>query len=88
MNEALGRIHFWLNVFGFLLLLALPIYFNLAFHAPANGSKVDKFFSAFGASMGATVLGVETMAVTQIFFQVNVLWSAFKGERISHPASA
>ena len=84
MNQTLGRIHFWLNMIAFLLLLALPSYYNLTFHSPAGEPKLDRFFRAFGASMDSFFLGVEVLAVVQVLFLANVLWSIFKGERTSH----
>jgi heme/copper-type cytochrome/quinol oxidase subunit 1 len=83
MNRTLGRIHFWLNVCAFLLLLVLPIYYNLTFHSPVGEPKLDRFFRAFGASLHASVVGIEVLAVIQILFLANVLWSFFKGERTS-----
>ena len=83
MNQTLGQIHFWLNVIAFLLLLALPIYFNLTFHSPASETKLQTFFRALGSSMDSFFWGFAVLAVIQIFFVANVLWSVFKGERTS-----
>jgi len=79
----LGQIHFWLNVIAFLVLLALPIYFNLVFHTPPNETKLGTAFRAFGSAMESFLLGIEVLATIQILFLANVLWSAFKGERTS-----
>ena len=84
MNQTLGQIHFWLNVVAFVLLLSLPIYFNLTFHSPANETKLDRFFRVFGSSMNSFFWGVGVLAVVQILFVANLLWSIFKGEREFH----
>src|SRR2546426_11834409 len=55
MNEKLGRFHFWANMVAVFLLLSFPIYFNLSFHSPPGGSKLDRFFRAFGASLASLV---------------------------------
>jgi heme/copper-type cytochrome/quinol oxidase subunit 1 len=81
MNRVLGQIHFWLNVLAFLVRLALPIYFNLIFHSPPDETKVGTAFRAFGAEMDAILYGIEVLAIVQILFLVNALWSAFRGER-------
>lgn len=88
MNQTLGRIHFWLNVIAFLFLLALPIYYNLTFSSPAGELKLDRFIRAFGASIDSFFTGVEVLAVIQVLFLANILWSIFKGERISRLAHA
>jgi heme/copper-type cytochrome/quinol oxidase subunit 1 len=88
MNRTLCQIHFWLNVIAFLLLLALPIYYNLTFHSPAGEPKLDRFFRAFGAGMDSFLLGIGVLAVIQILFLANVLWSIFKGERTSRLINA
>jgi heme/copper-type cytochrome/quinol oxidase subunit 1 len=87
MNRMLGQIHFWLNVIAFLVLLALPIYFNLIFHAPPDETKLGTAFRAFGSAMDSFFLGIKFLATIQILFLVNVLWSAFKGERTSGPTT-
>lgn len=83
LNRALSQIHFWLNVIAFLVLLALPIYFNLVFHSPPNETKLGTAFRAFGSAMDSFFLGTEILTIIQIVFLANVLWSAFKGERTS-----
>jgi heme/copper-type cytochrome/quinol oxidase subunit 1 len=83
MNPMLGQIHFWLNVIAFLVLLALPIYFNLVFHSPPDETKLGTAFRAFGSAMDSFFLGIEVLAIIQMLFLANVLWSVFKGERTS-----
>jgi hypothetical protein len=87
MNRVLGQIHFWLSVIAFLVLLALPIYFNLIFQAPPGEGKLGTAVRAFGSAIGSYFLGFEVLAIVQILFLANVLWSAFKGERISGPST-
>ena len=79
---------FWLNVIGLCFLLALPIYYNLTFYSAAGEPKLDRFFRAFGASMDSFFLGIEVLAVIQVLFIANVLWSVFKGERTSRLVNA
>ena len=81
MNRTLGRVHFWLNAIAFLLLLALPVYYNLTFHSSAGEPKLNTFFRAFGAGMDSFLLGVGVLAVIQVLFLANIVWSIFKGER-------
>lgn len=88
MNPTLARLHFWLNVIGLCFLLALPIYYNLTFYSAAGEPKLDRFFRAFGASMDSFFLGIEVLAVIQVLFIANVLWSVFKGERTSRLVNA
>jgi heme/copper-type cytochrome/quinol oxidase subunit 1 len=85
MNRALGQFHFWLNVTAFLVLLALPIYFNLVFQALPDETKLGRGFRAFGYAMESFFLGIEVLGIVQILFLANVLWSVFKGERTSGP---
>jgi heme/copper-type cytochrome/quinol oxidase subunit 1 len=85
MNRVLGQIHFWLNAIAFLVLLALPIYFNLVFQSPTDETKLGRGFRAFGSAMDSFFLGIEVLGIIQILFLVNVLWSVFKGERTSGP---
>ena len=87
MNRMLGQIHFWLNVIAFLVLLALPVYFNLVFHSPPDETRLGTAFRAFGSAMDSFFLGIEVLAIIQILFLANVLWSAFKGERTSDPTT-
>jgi heme/copper-type cytochrome/quinol oxidase subunit 1 len=87
LNRVLGQIHFWSNVIAFVLLLALPIYFNLVFHSPPDESKLGTAVRAFGSAMDSFFLGIEVLAIIQILFLANVLWSAFKGERTSGPTT-
>jgi hypothetical protein len=84
MNEVLGQIHFWLNVTAFLVLLALPIYFNLIFHSLPDEAKPGRIFRAFGSSVASVALGIQILAAIQIFFLANGLWSVFRGERVQH----
>jgi len=86
MNRVLGQIHFWLNVIAFLVLLALPIYFNLVFQSPPGETKLERGFRAFGSAMDSFFLAIEVLGIVQILFLVNVLWSVFKGEKASGPA--
>ena len=83
MNEVLGQIHFWLNVTAFLVLLALPIYFNLIFHSASDEAKLGRIFRAAGSSVASVVLGIEILAAVQILFLANAFWSVFKGEMAS-----
>jgi heme/copper-type cytochrome/quinol oxidase subunit 1 len=85
MNRMLGQIHFWLNVIAFLVLLAMPIYFNLVFHSPPDETKLGTAFRAFGSAMDSFFLGIEVLAIIQILFLANVLWSAFKGKTTFEP---
>jgi len=85
MNRMLGQIHLWLNVIAFLVLLALPIYFNLVFLSPPGETKLERGFRAFGAALDSFFLGIEVLGIIQILFLVNVFWSVFKGERTSGP---
>src|SRR6267143_879887 len=51
MNRVLGQIHFCMNLIAFLVLLALPIYFNLAFHSPPDETTLGRVLRAFGSGM-------------------------------------
>jgi|SRR5271163_132689 len=81
MSRVLGHIHFLLNVVAVLVLLALPIYFNLVFHSPADETKLGMVFRAFGSAMDSFFLGIGFLAIVQVLFLGNALWSVFKGER-------
>ena len=82
MNTVLSQIHFWLNVIAFLLQLALPIYFNLTFQPSKDVFQgLDRAFDSF-------FWGIKVLAVVQILFLVNVLWSVFKGGGIFKPSDA
>jgi hypothetical protein len=83
MNKKFSRLHFWANVVGLVLLLAFPVYFNLSFHSPSGESKVDRFFRGLGASLDAMAWGYGAMLVVQVFFLGNVIWSIFRGQKVT-----
>lgn len=82
MNERLGRLHFGANIIAVVLLLAVPIYFNLTLHGSLGEAKSNKFFRAFGASLASTVWEMGGIVVAQTFFLANLTWSLFKGQKI------
>ena len=88
ISEVLGRVHFWLNVIALFVLLSLPIYFNLVFQSPPGETKFQRIVRAFGSSMDSFFWGIQVLAVVQIVFLANILWSIFKGERTSGLTSA
>jgi heme/copper-type cytochrome/quinol oxidase subunit 1 len=85
MNEKLGRFHFWANMIAVFLLLAFPIYFNLSFHSQPDESKLDRFLRAFGRSLDSFAWGIGALLTVQVLFLGNLLWSIFKGQKVSRP---
>ena len=86
LNKLLGQLHFWANVIVLFLLLLIPIYVNLAIDSHAPESKAERFYRAFGASMSSLLISIQLLALVQILFIGNLLWSLFKGEKMVHQA--
>ena len=82
LNELLGWLHFWANVISLFLLLLIPIYFNLAIESPASESKAERFYRAFGASVSSLLISIQLLALVQILFIGNLIWSSFKGKKL------
>lgn len=85
LNERLGRIHFLANLVALVLLLAIPLLFNLTFHSNAR-TPWELFWSGFGTALKSTVWEFAAIVAAQIFLPVNVLWSLFKGKKINKGA--
>jgi heme/copper-type cytochrome/quinol oxidase subunit 1 len=82
MSDVFGRLHFRANVIAVFLQFAIPVFFNLTFHAPSGQSKLGKLVQAFGTGLNSFAWEIGALALAQVFFLVNLLWSIFKGEKL------
>ena len=77
-NEVLGQLHFWIFFIG-VNVLFFPMHFLGQDGMPR---RIPDYPNAFAAYNHLASIGYAIMAVSMIFFFVNVIWSLFAGRRV------
>ncbi len=83
LNDAMGKIHFWLTFLG-TYAIYLPMHYIGILGVPrryfANGTTEFLPDSVQAANMSITIAAI-VVAIAQFLFLVNIIWSLFKGKK-------